>query len=178
MNEQGSEPEQVRRWECQRAEAAMTVWGQSDGSTCAFTGYGVYPWEMRQRWEKMRDNGEPLLLVLNSLGSRAFCCSSKGIFIFTLCVPSVVFLSDSLWNPPSCWSNWNLCAFSLFGNENRGNQEVEAAGSYSPWSDLSDVLGHTGWCGHPCLQLLVIGALLLASAWLGEWGAALGVVYK
>lgn len=59
------------------------------------------PWEMRQGWEKMRNSREPSLFLLHSPGSWTFCCSSKGIFIFTLSAPSVIFLPDSLWNLPA-----------------------------------------------------------------------------
>lgn len=170
MNEWGSKCEQIRRWEVQRSEAGSQQVDQFGDNQMAvlnaLTGYwqNLYPEKSDKNEKRGETAGSLCCFCSTPLRVPAFCCSSKGIFIFTLSTPSVIFLPDSLWNPP--YMQLNLCTHS--GDKIVMPRESELLAVTLP---NPTCLGHSGWWWPPHLQLLVIGAWL-ALAWPAQWRAA------
>lgn len=143
-----------RRWDSLKRRGwgppgGLQFGGSQVGIRKTFQATKSVPCEVRPKREELETAGRLLCVCLTPLGVPAFCFSSKGIFIFTLNAPSVIFLPDSWWNSPACRSNWNLCTFILSGSEITNDQEVRAAGHSSPWPNLSDALGRMGWLWAP-----------------------------
>lgn len=124
------------------------------------------PWEVRQEREKRRHSGESSLFLLDSPGSANLLLQLQGYFhIYTQCT-ICYFPAWFIMKPPYMLEQLKSLHFTL-------EMKLWWPGSQSFRQLLSliqPVWVTVGGCGHPHLQLLVIRALLLASAWPGKWG--------
>lgn len=149
------EDKQVRgpRDQRQKASCWISIWGNQLGVLKILQATDkVCTLRSETKMRRAERHGESASCLLHFPGLPAFCFSSKGSFIFTLNVPSVIFLLDSLWNPSMCWSDGNLCIF-LPGNRNCGWPGSLSCRQFSPSNlmskvSLGDCATHISAAGH------------------------------
>ena len=127
MKEEHEETFLSRRW----VSIGIRSWGPPGGTqfgTIVFLSVTLWEWrcygpqrlcleKWEENWEDLRESGSPLLFLLDSPASASLLFRLQGYFhVYTQCT-ICYFAAWLIINPPMCWSNWNLCPFTLSGSE-------------------------------------------------------------
>ena len=74
-------------------------------------------WEVRGQLRRARREPKPSLFLLDSPESASLLFRLWGYFPVYTQGTICYFAAWLIINPPMCWSNWNLCPFTLSGSE-------------------------------------------------------------